>query len=69
MPAATIPCGICTFVNPLATFFESNIAGAATHTFSVRCDPIYIGFQMEVQWVSLLAPTSPCPDGPGRPTS
>lgn len=61
VPAATIPCGGCTFVNPLASFFEPNVAGAAAHAFVVPCDPIYLGFQMEVQWLSLLAPTSPCP--------
>ncbi|MFY9345449.1 MAG: hypothetical protein WAT39_23365 [Planctomycetota bacterium] len=61
VPAATIPCGTCTFVNPLATFFEPNVAGTATHLFAVPCDTVYIGFQMDVQWVSVLTPTSPCP--------
>ncbi|MGB3969312.1 MAG: hypothetical protein WBO45_21440 [Planctomycetota bacterium] len=61
VPAATIPCGTCTFLNPLATYFEPNVAGTATFTFAVPCGTVFIGFQMDVQWASLLTPTSPCP--------
>lgn len=69
VPSPTIPCGTCTFLNPLASFFEPSLAGTASHTFRVPCSTIYIGFQMEVQWVSLLTPSSPCPLVPGMSAS
>lgn len=61
VPAATIGCGACTFLNPLASYYEPNVAGAAAHAFAVPCATAVYGFQMEVQWVSLLTPSSPCP--------
>ncbi len=61
VPAATLTCGTCTFLSPLATYFEPSVAGTASHTFSVPCDPVNLGFLMEVQWVSLLTSTTPCP--------
>lgn len=68
-PAATIPCGSCTFLSPVATIYEPNVGGAAVHVFQVPCDPALFGFQMEVQWASLLTPTSPCPLLPGLSAS
>lgn len=69
VPAATIPCGSCTFLNPLASYFESPAGGVANHTFAVPCSSVFFGFVLECQWVSLLTTTTPCPLVPGLAAS
>ncbi|MFO1077435.1 MAG: hypothetical protein U1E73_06890 [Planctomycetota bacterium] len=69
LPGPTQTCGSCTFLNPLAAFFETNTAGVASHAFTVPCDPLYIGLPLEVQWASLLTTTTPCPSLAGLAVS
>lgn len=69
VPAATIPCGPCTFLNPLASYFETPAGGLATHAFPVPCSSAIFGFVLECQWVSLLTTTTPCPLVPGLAAS
>lgn len=61
VPGPTISCGPCTFLSPLATFYEPSVAGSASHGLAVPCSTAYFGFQVEVQWASLLTSSTPCP--------
>lgn len=61
VPGPTITCGPCTFLSPLATFYEPSVAGTATHALAVPCSTAYFGFVVEVQWASLLTSSTPCP--------
>jgi hypothetical protein len=62
VPAPLVPCGPCLLVSPIVlTFVPNPGTGTVTHAFPVPCDPIFVGFQMDTQWVAFGTAASPCP--------
>jgi hypothetical protein len=62
VPAPLVPCGPCVLVSPLVlTFVPNPGTGTVTHVFPVPCDPIFVGFQLDTQWVAIGTVASPCP--------
>jgi hypothetical protein len=54
-----IPCG-CTFTNSLVTFAMFANQGSASFAWPVPCDPQFLGFLLEFQWLLYGAAQSPC---------
>lgn len=62
VPAPLVPCGPCVLVSPLVLSFVANPGtGIVTSTFAVPCDPIFVGFQVDSQWIAFGTTASPCP--------
>lgn len=61
LPGAPLTCGGCTLLSPVDVRFAPNLSGTASSQFPIPCDPGYVGFVLEFQWVSLLTSTSSCP--------
>jgi cytochrome c5 len=61
LPGPTLTCGGCALLSPVTADFVANLSGTATRSFSIPCDPAFVGFVLEFQWVSLLTSANPCP--------
>jgi hypothetical protein len=61
LPSGGLICGSCTATNPLILEAKINVAGTAESAFVVPCDPAFVGFQMESQWISFGTAFTPCP--------
>ena len=61
---ATIQCGTCTFVNPVASVFAPLVGGSANHPMALPCSAPLIGVAIDAQAAVLGAITNQCPQLP-----
>jgi hypothetical protein len=65
VPGPPIVCGPCQITPPIATLPAGLGAGVAQAAVPIPCSPSLIGGVLEVQWLVVGVPTSPCPLAPG----
>ncbi|MBL8753286.1 MAG: hypothetical protein JNK15_08300 [Planctomycetes bacterium] len=61
----TLPCGVCTVVQPLSVSFVPNTAGSATFPFAIPGAPALVGVAFDFQYVSFNVLYVGCPAVPG----
>lgn len=61
----TLPCGVCTVIQPLTIAFVPNTAGSATSPFAIPGTSSLVGFAFDFQYVSFNVLYVGCPAVPG----
>ncbi|MBK8098649.1 MAG: hypothetical protein IPK26_16175 [Planctomycetes bacterium] len=59
-PGAPLACGSCGLTNAISIEFIGNAGGSATRNYPLSCDPVYVGLNLEVQWVTFNTAANPC---------
>ena len=56
-----MPCGTCQLTLPVVHVVLPIAGGNASLPLAVPCDPALLGGQLQFQWWSAFAASSPCP--------